>query len=106
MSLNHRNLPPIEIGNVAGAADRRAQAIRLAQERAQQREQRLALQTSPQSTPQERIRLWEELHALQLPRSSTHRLLRVIATHTALTMQQVREEQERRGQPPPAVAAR
>jgi hypothetical protein len=96
MPLNLDKLPPMEIGNVAGAADRRAQALKLAQERAHQREQRLQQQISPQSTPQARIMLWEELHALPLPRSRTHPLLRVIATQTALTMQDVRAEQERR----------
>jgi hypothetical protein len=36
------------------------------------------------------------LHALNLPVSSTHRLVRVIATQTELSVQQVQEEQRRR----------
>jgi hypothetical protein len=47
-------------------------------------------------TPEERIRLWEKLHVLSLPRIATHPLLSLIASQTALTLQQVQDEQRRR----------
>jgi hypothetical protein len=78
------------------AAARRAQVERQQQERAAERQEQIALQSSPFSEPEERIRLWEKLHALQLPRSATHKLVRVIAEQTDLSIQQVLEAQLRR----------
>jgi|JRYI01.1.fsa_nt_gb hypothetical protein len=80
--------------------DRRAAAIRAEEERAQLRHSRIEAQSSPFATPQERIRLWEELHGLKLPRDRDHRLVRVIAANTALTVQDVHDEQTRRHGPP------
>jgi hypothetical protein len=82
-----------------GAADRMVQIEREQQERAARRQQEIAALSSPFSDPAERIRLWERLHALQLPASRTHRLLRVIAKQTDLTMVQLHEEQARRAAP-------
>ena len=82
--------------DAAGSSDRRAQVERERQERAAQREQEIAAQSSSFSAPDERIRLWEKLHALRLPSSATHRLLEVIATQTNLSIAQVRDEQQRR----------
>jgi hypothetical protein len=45
---------------------------------------------------EERIRIWERLHALRLPRSTGHVLVMVIATQTRLTVGQVHDEQRRR----------
>lgn len=78
------------------ATDSRAQALRAAEERAQERARLLERQSSPLNTPDERIRLWENLHALTLPRASAHPLLALIAAQTALTLEQVRDEQRRR----------
>ncbi len=77
-------------------SERRAAAIRAEEERAQLRHSRIEAQSSPYATPQERIRLWEELHGLALPRDHDHRLVGVIATHTALTVKDVHDEQTRR----------
>lgn len=77
-------------------ADRRAQIERHQREHAAERQQQIALQSSPFSAPEERIELWEKLHALKLPKSATHKLVRVIAEQTELTMQQVLEIQQRR----------
>lgn len=82
--------------NINAAVDRRAEAEREQQERAAIRHQEIAAQSSPLSGPEDRIRLWERLHGLRLPQSATHRLLRVIATQTNLSIAQVREEQDRR----------
>ena len=87
-------------------ADRRSQIERDQQERMAEREQQIALQTSPLSSAEERVRLWEKLHQLALPRSPTHKLLRVIAEQTELAIDQVLEIQRRRFAPPtPPVAA-
>jgi hypothetical protein len=83
----------------ASAADRRAIALRDEEERALAREKKLATQTSPLNDPQERIRIWEQLHALRLPLTEGHKLLGVIAAQTELTLSQVREEQQRRATP-------
>jgi hypothetical protein len=80
----------------SGPADPRAQALRAAEERAQERAQLIERQSSSLHTPEERIRLWEKLHVLSLPRVSTHPLLSLIASQTALTLQQVQDEQRRR----------
>jgi hypothetical protein len=77
-------------------ADPRAQAIRAAERRAQERAQLLERQSSPSSPPEERIALWERLHVLALPRSTSHPLLALIAQQTALTLDQLRDEQQRR----------
>ena len=56
----------------------------------------MALLSSPLSSADERIQLWEKLHALALPRSPTHKLLPIIAQQTAIALAQVLEVQERR----------
>jgi len=72
---------------------------RLARQQAaasERRQQALTEQASTLNTPQARIRIWEQLHAIALPRDSAHRLIGVIAAHTGLTIAQVREEQQQR----------
>jgi hypothetical protein len=90
---------------IAGPEDiveRRAKVRREQDERAAERQQQIALQSSPLSDPDERIRLWEKLHALTLPRSAAHRLLHVIAAQTNLSIQEVGAAQQRRVAPAPA----
>jgi hypothetical protein len=65
-------------------------------QRAALRADELAAQVSPTKAAEERIRIWERLHALRLPRNSGHVLVGVIATQTRLTLGQVHEEQRRR----------
>lgn len=77
-------------------SDRRASCEREELERQTLRREQLALQCSPLKTPEERIGLWERLHALVLPRGGTHKLVRVIATQTGLSVQEVQSEQQRR----------
>jgi len=72
---------------------------RLAQEKADALERRqgeLAAQASIHNSPSERIRIWERLHGLTLPRDPAHRLLAVVAAATDLALEQVLQEQERR----------
>lgn len=72
---------------------------RLAQEQAEAVERRrveLAQQASSQFTARERIRMWERLHGLTLPRQPSQVLMTLVAKDTALTLEQVGEEQQRR----------
>jgi hypothetical protein len=81
---------------------------RLARQQAaasERRQQALTEQASTLNTPQARIRIWEQLHAIALPRDTAHRLIGVIAAHTGLTVAQVREEQVQRAAGPPAAPA-
>ena len=78
----------------SGEHRRRMQQAEL--DRAALRADELAEQVSPMKHAEERIRIWERLHALRLPRISSHVLVRVIATQTHLTIGQVHEEQQRR----------
>lgn len=54
------------------------------------------------NTPAIRIRAWERLHRLTLPRGSAHAVLDVVASATRLTLEQVREEQRRRSELAPS----
>jgi hypothetical protein len=87
---------PAASAGAGSVTDRRAQVERQQQERAAERQEQIAAQSSEFAAPEERIRLWEKLHALQLPRSATHKLVHVIAAQTHLSVQQVRDEQQRR----------
>ena len=69
------------------------------------RQQALIEQSSTLNTPQERIRIWEQLHAITLPRDAAHRLIGVIAAQTGLTTAQIREEQQQRAAAPAAARA-
>lgn len=81
---------------------------RIAQEQAEEAEraQRERFeQSSELNTPATRIRAWERLHRLTLPRGSAHSVLSVVAEATRLTLEEVREEQRRRLQPAPKLSA-
>ena len=76
---------------------------RLARQQAatlERRQQALVEQASTLNTPQARIRIWEQLHAITLPRDSAHRLINIIAANTGLTVAQVRAEQLQRAAGP------
>ena len=78
------------------AADRRAAILREEQERAAERQERLASQRSPMYSPAERIRIWERLHSLSLPQNPAHSLVRVIAAQTDISVPEIHQEQRRR----------
>ena len=86
-------------------ADYRARVAEHQAERARRRQQELLEQTAIQNTPSMRIRVWERLHQVALPRNPAHRLLEVIAADTELSLEQVREEQRARLAPPAAPAS-
>ena len=77
-------------------SDRRVAVQQADQEREHARRRELELQASPYTEPQERIRIWERLHALRLPVAETHPLVIVIANQTQLRVRDIREEQRRR----------
>ena len=74
----------------------RERAAEIKAEQEAQRHRAKSEQSSDRYTAQERIRLWESLHGAQLPRDANHPVLAVIAVSTALTLAQVRAEQEQR----------
>lgn len=72
---------------------------RIAHHQADLRERRqheLQQQASTLNTPTARIRIWERLHQLSLPRDPKHRLLAIIAANTGLTLAEVQGEQKLR----------
>ena len=60
------------------------------------RSQALHDQTAAGNTPDERVRTWERLHQLRLPRDPAHLILLQIARDTALGMEQLLEVQRQR----------
>ncbi len=77
-------------------ADCRQRMAQLQAEALERRRQELGEQRSPLNAPADRIRIWERLHQLALPRSATHRLVDVIAANTGLSLEEVRAEQHAR----------
>jgi hypothetical protein len=77
-------------------AEHRTRLAREQEEAQQRRSEALAGQVSIINNPSERIRIWERLHGLALPRSPTHKLLGVIAAATDLELEQVQEVQRLR----------
>ena len=84
-------------------ADFRARIARRQAEAAEVRQRELLEQASVVNSPDLRIRIWERLHEVTMPRDADHRLLGVIATQTGLTLAQVQAERENRANPPAAA---
>lgn len=76
--------------------DFRARQIHQQAESAERRRMDLAEQSSKLKTAEERIRIWERLHEVILPKDPAHRLVDIIAANTGLTDADVRDEQRRR----------
>jgi hypothetical protein len=76
-----------------------ARIIREQLEEAERAQRERIEQSSELNTPAMRIRAWERLHRLTLPRGPAHAVLNVVAKATRLTLEQVREEQRRRSEP-------
>jgi len=77
-------------------SDYRERLERERKEIQQRRLDALAEQVSVVNIPSERIRIWERLHGLSLPRNPTHKLVVVIAAATDLQLEQVQEVQRLR----------
>lgn len=76
--------------------DFRARLVHQQAEAAERRRLDLAEQSSRLKTAEERIRIWERIHEVTLPRDSAHNLVEIIAANTGLTEAEVRDEQQRR----------
>jgi len=76
--------------------DFRARLVHQQAEAAERRRFDLSEQSSRLKTAEERIRIWERIHEVTLPRDSAHRLVEIIAANTGLTDAEVRDEQRRR----------
>lgn len=89
------------------STDYRERMALIQAEAIERRQQQLHEQSSPLNTPSDRIRIWERLHQVELPRNPSHRLIGVIAQNTGLSADDVRAEQRIRANPSalPAVAA-
>jgi hypothetical protein len=81
--------------------DYRARAERLRLEALERREQALIDQSSPDNTPEVRVRIWEKLHQLRLPRDPGHAILPQVARQTALHLDEVLEVQRQRAHSAP-----
>ncbi|MBW8077125.1 MAG: hypothetical protein GJU76_03405 [Gallionella sp.] len=102
MSSNPRNLsshlsPAADHGE--SSAGYPARIIREQNEEAERAQRERIEQSSELNSPAMRIRAWERLHRLTLPRGPAHAVLDVVAKATRLTLEQVREEQQRRSEP-------
>lgn len=76
--------------------DFRARLVHQQAEAAERRRMDLAEQSSRSKSAEERIRIWERIHEVTLPRDPAHRLVDIIAANTGLTDADVRDEQQRR----------
>lgn len=76
--------------------DFRARLVHQQAEAAERRRLDLAEQSSRLKTAEERIRIWERIHEVTLPKDPSHRLVEIIAANTGLAGAEVREEQQRR----------
>jgi len=76
--------------------DYRTRLVQSQAEAAERRRMDLAEQCSRLKTAEERIRIWERIHEVTLPRDSEHRLLPIIAANTGLSTADVLDEQQRR----------
>jgi hypothetical protein len=74
-------------------ADYRERMALIQAEAVERRRQQLQEQSSPLNPPSDRIRSWERLHQLDLPRNPLHRLVTVIAANTGLSVSDVLAEQ-------------
>jgi hypothetical protein len=77
-----------------------ARLERMQFEAAERRTRALIDQCSPNNTPEMRVRVWERLHGVRLPKSATHAVLPQVAEQTALDITEVLEVQRLRALPP------
>jgi hypothetical protein len=91
-SLGRQSIPSAEDPMM----DFRARLVQSQAEAAERRRNDLAEQSSRLKTAEERIRIWERIHEVTLPRDPAHRLVEIIAANTGLTDADVLDEQQRR----------
>ncbi len=76
--------------------DHRARLERNQFEAAERRDRALIDQRSPENSPDARVRIWERLHQVRLPKDPAHPILAQVATSTGLQMEEVLEVQRQR----------
>lgn len=79
--------------------DHRTLMERAQHEASERRLQALMDQRSPANPPADRVRTWERLHQVRLPKDPQHNILAVVAEQTGLTLSEVRDVQSQRAQP-------
>jgi hypothetical protein len=77
-------------------AEQRARIARELAEREEHRQADMVELSSIRNAPADRIRLWERMYGLTMPRGPNHPILDMIAAATDLELAQVQEEQQRR----------
>jgi hypothetical protein len=85
-------------------SDYRARFERLQAESAERNARAMIDQRAPENSPEVRVRIWERLHQLRLPKSPAHAILAQVAKQTALDISQVLEVQRVRALPPVVAA--
>lgn len=81
------------------ATDFRAQLERRRLEAEQRRSQDLLDQRSLEHSPEMRVRIWERVHQLRMPKDPAHAILSQIAKQTHLQLADVHEVQRQRAHP-------
>lgn len=81
--------------------DHRARYERQQFEAAERRERALIDQRSPENSPEARVRIWEKLHQVRLPKDPAHAILPRVAQQTGMQLAEVLEVQRQRAQPAP-----
>jgi hypothetical protein len=82
--------------------DHRARIEQFQMEAAARRERALIDQRSPENSPEVRVRIWERLHQVRLPKDPAHPIMSRVAEVTGLDLAEVLEVQRLRL---PVVAA-
>jgi hypothetical protein len=82
--------------------DHRARIERAQLEAAERRTQALIDQRSPDNSHEARVRAWEKLHQVRLPKSPEHAVLVIVAQQTGMALADVQEVQRQRAHPPAA----
>jgi hypothetical protein len=80
--------------------DHRARIERAQVEAAERRSQAMLDQRSPGNAPEARVRVWEKLHQVRLPKDPAHAVLRLVSQQTGMSLAEVQEVQRQRAQPP------
>jgi hypothetical protein len=79
--------------------DHRARLEQVQFEAAARRERALIDQRSPENSPEVRVRIWERLHQVRLPKDPAHPVMARVAEVTGLELAQVLEVQRFRAHP-------
>ena len=82
--------------------DHRARLEHLRLQAEERRRQAMVDQCSPEHSHEARVRAWERLHQVRLPRSPGHAVLLIVARQTGMALAEVQAVQRQRALPPAA----